>query len=597
MLKIAKMISMLNHQERKHGLLLLILITMMALIDMVGVASIMPFIAVLANPQIIETNEILQLVYARLNFKSHEQFMFALGVFALVLLCASLLFKAIITYFQLHFIQMKEYSIGKKLITNYLNQPYSFFIDRHSADIGKTVLSEVKEVVDKAFTPMLTIISQGAVSLALLLLLFSVDIKLALISSVTIATAYIITLAITHDILKRIGRERITANQERFTVINDAFSGIKEVKVSGLERKYIERFTKPAYQYTKHQTTALIISQLPRFALEAVAFSGMILLLLYLMAQKNTLDESLPILALYATVGYRIMPALQQIYSAITLWRFSGPALDNLYKELINKNKHNTNEFAKKIRIHGDIALSNIEYRYPNSQENVIKNLNLIIPENSTVALVGPTGSGKTTTVDIILGLLKPTAGTLKVNETTITPQNVRYWQKSIGYVPQQIYLVDDTISANIALGEHKNEIDMHAVEHAAKIANLHDFITESLPNKYQTIVGEMGVRLSGGQRQRIGIARALYHRPKILILDEATSALDNVTERSVMTSVAKLKQDMTIILIAHRLSTVKECKLIYLLDQGKLEAKGSYSELKESCELFQNMLKTDSQL
>jgi len=240
------------------------------------------------------------------------------------------------------------------------------------------------------------------------------------------------------------------------------------------------------------------------------------------------------------------------------------------------------------------ITLNNIYFDYPNSKQAVIKNINLSIPAFSKVGFVGTTGSGKTTTIDLILGLLDPSQGTLSVDGNIITNNNKRSWQKSIGYVPQQIYLIDDSVAANIAFGVDVQNIDYQAVEQAAKIANLHNFVMKELPNNYNTIVGERGVRLSGGQRQRIAIARALYHKPQVLILDEATSALDGLTEQDIMDAMNNLGKKITIIIITHRLSTVKNCDVIFLLEQGQLKGQGTYEELNQSSVLFKKMSETN---
>ena len=242
---------------------------------------------------------------------------------------------------------------------------------------------------------------------------------------------------------------------------------------------------------------------------------------------------------------------------------------------------------AETLSFNKSITLNNIHYHYPDTSRTALKDINLSIPIHTKVGLVGVTGSGKTTTVDIILGLLEPQQGTLEVDGKIIKKDNSRSLQRLIGYVPQNIYLADDTLAANIAFGTDTNDIDIDAVERAAKIANLDEFVVNELPLKYQTTVGERGVRLSGGQRQRIGIARALYHKPQVLILDEATSALDNLTERAVMNAVHNIQNPITIILIAHRLSTVKKCDKIFLLEGGKLKGQGTYKELLESNESF----------
>lgn len=587
---IRMLLDLLSPPERKHAFLLLSMTLVMALLDMIGVASIMPFMAVLANPEMVEANTIFNAAYAKMSFTDPSQFLLALGILVFVLLVVSLAFKALVTYAQLRFTLMREYSIGKRLVEGYLYQPYSCFLSRHSADLGKTILSEVGTVIGNAVMPMMTLIAQGAVAIALLMLLILIDPKLALIVGLTLATAYALAFKATQRLLTRLGTERMIANQARFTAVSEAFGASKEVKVGGLEQAYIQRFSGPAQTYARHQATAQVISQLPRFALEAIAFGGMLLVVLYLMAKSGNFASALPIIALYAFAGYRLMPALQQIYGAVTQLRFAGPALDALHADLMSLQPTYSNPSQEAIPLKQAITLNQIQYRYPNAPLPALSSVSLTIPAKSTVGLVGATGSGKTTTVDLILGLLEAQEGTLAVDGQAITEHNRRAWQRAIGYVPQQIYLADDTVAANIAFGLDAKDIDQAAVERAAKIANLHEFVVNELPHQYQTTVGERGVRLSGGQRQRIGIARALYHNPQVLILDEATSALDNLTEQAVMEAVHNLGHEITIILIAHRLSTVKACDTIFLLEKGELKAQGTFKELTQTNERFRAM-------
>jgi len=308
------------------------------------------------------------------------------------------------------------------------------------------------------------------------------------------------------------------------------------------------------------------------------------------MAQSGSFANAMPVIALYAFAGYRLIPALQQVYRSMTQLRFVSPALEALHKDLMNIQPAVVNEPQTPMPLNETITLSNVFYCYPNAITPALRDINLTIPVNKTVGLVGSTGSGKTTMVDLILGLLDAQEGTLAIDDQPITNLNKRAWQRSIGYVPQQVYLTDDTISSNIAFGVEPELINQTHVEEAAKIANLHEFVTSDLPLGYATTVGERGVRLSGGQRQRIGIARALYHNPNVLILDEATSALDNLTEQAVMDAVNNLEHTITIIIIAHRLNTVKDCDTIFLLEKGELKAQGAFDELVKASELFHEM-------
>ena len=595
MQNIKKLSYLLTSDERLRSILLLIMILIMALIDMMGIASILPFIAILTNPDVIETNTILNTVYQTANsfgIENEQQFLIAMGIFVFLLLITSISFKALTIYFQIRFIKTVEYNIATRLLKYYLYQPYSWFLNRNSATLGKTILSEVSNVVGKGLTPMMNLITNIITALTLCILLVVVEPKLTSIVIVTICIFYGLVYRFNRNLLNRIGKEVFMANEGRFKILTEAFGASKEVKVGGLEQIYINQFSKPAKNIAQGTALVNILSQIPRFTLEAVAFGGMLLIILYYMTITGDIAKVLPIIALYAFAGYRLMPALQKIYISLTSLRFVGPALDSLHDDLKNLKPIIQSEHGDSLKLNKNIRLKNIHYNYPNASKTALKNISLSIPANKTIGLVGATGSGKTTTVDIILGLLDPQEGALEVDGKVINKDNKRAWQRSIGYVPQQIFLSDNTVAANIAFGIDTKKINQEAVECAAKIANLHEFIMNELPLKYQTTVGERGVRLSGGQRQRVGIARALYHKPKVLVLDEATSALDNLTEKAVMDAVHNSENDITKILIAHRLSTVKNCDKIYLFDKGELKNQGTFEELIKISDDFRESAK-----
>ena len=418
------------------------------------------------------------------------------------------------------------------------------------------------------------------IAILIITLLIITNPKLTFIIGISLGVIYGLIFYIVRNYLGRIGKERLKNNKLRFTTINEAFSAAKEVKLGGLEKFFIKNFSDSAKNYATANATSQVIAQLPRFIVEGVAFGGILLIVLYIISQTGSFNNALPIISLYIFAGYRLIPAIQQIYISFTKLTFISPSLEKLCSEIKNIETFPNKFDQDAIFPHESITLNNVYFHYPNSSRTAVKNINLNIPAKSTVGLVGITGSGKTTTVDIILGLLEAQKGTLKVDGKIITKQNIRSWQRSIGYVPQNIYLSDDSIYSNIAFGVDQENINKEAVIKACKIANLHEFIIRELPNQYQTAIGERGVRLSGGQRQRIGIARALYHNPHVLILDEATNALDNQTEKIVMESISNINKDVTIILIAHRLDTVKNCDIIYKFDQGQLIGKGNYKEM-----------------
>ena len=592
-----KLSQLLSSKERFKIVLLLLMILIMALIDLLGIASIMPFIAVLSNPELIETNEALSYAYEignNFGIVTKNRFLFALGIIVFLLLIISIGFKAITLYFQTRFVKICEYNIASRLIKSYLYQPYSWFLNRNSATLGKTILSEVSRVVGKGLTPMMNLITNIIVTITIFILLVYVEPKLAGIVLLTMCTFYGLVYYFNRNLLSKIGKELFADNEKRFKVLSEAFGASKEVKVGGLEQIFINQFSKPAKNIALKTALVTIMSEMPRFTLEALAFGGMLLITLYFMTLSSDITNVIPIIALYALAGYRLMPALQKIFISLTSLKIVSPALDSLHNDLRNLKPIILSKNEDALIVNNDICLKNIHYNYPNASKTALKNINLTIPVNKTIGLVGATGSGKTTTVDIILGLLEAQKGTLEVDGEIINNNNRRAWQSSIGYVPQQIFLSDNTVSANIAFGVNHKDIDEEAVMNAAKIANIHNFIMSELPFNYRTTVGERGIRLSGGQRQRIGIARALYHKPKVLILDEATSALDNLTEKAVMDSVHNSEKNITKILIAHRLSSVKNCDKIFLFHKGEIKEQGNFEELLKISDEFKKSVEVN---
>jgi ATP-binding cassette, subfamily B, bacterial PglK len=588
-----KIWSLLDARERRRAVIVLGLLVLVAFVDVLGVASIMPFIAVLANPEAVETNRYLAAAYAAFGFESREGFLFALGILFFSFLIASLTLRALGFWARLRFSHNRELSWGTRLVAGYLRQPYEWFLNRHSADLSTAILAEVKQVIGGALFPAMQLIAHVLLAIFLIALLIAVDPVLAVVVAGLLGGSYLAISMAVQLPLRRIGVERRLAQRARFHVVQEAFGGIKDLKIMGLEETQVGRFQKPAEVLASRQISASLISELPSFAMQALLFGGMLLVLLYLMTTRGGFQEALPVIAVYAFAGYRLMPALQHIYQDMSQMRFTEPALDSLCTDFATLDTQPTGgrsraqEEQSRLRLHETLVLEDVAYGYPNAAGKAVDQLSMHIPAYSTVGLVGSTGSGKTTTVDLILGLLRPQAGRILVDGQELTDDRVRPWQRSLGYVPQQIFLSDDTVAGNIAFGLSENRIDMDAVERAARIANLHDFVVSELPEGYQTRVGERGVRLSGGQRQRIGIARALYHDPDVLILDEATSALDNLTEQAVMEAVNNLGHRKTIILIAHRLTTVRNCDRIFLLERGHLMAYGTYDELVASNERF----------
>jgi ABC-type bacteriocin/lantibiotic exporter with double-glycine peptidase domain len=585
---ISKIFNILSPTERKKALYLLGLIFFSALLEMLGVASIIPFITLVLNPNLVETNYILNIFYQSsrsVGVININQFLFLMGLGVFFIFLLTLTTRGIVQYAQIRFSLAREYSISKRLFESYLQKPYKWFLDNHSANISKIILSDVQNVVTGIIMPVLTIITQGLVILTLVVLLILVDPILAISTALFLGIIY---SGISYYVKKKqyfFGSEFYQANKDRFKVVTETLSAIKEIKVWGVEKFYIDKFEKPSKIYSNAQSSATIFSYLPRYLIEGVAFGGVIILIIFLIARGDNFIKMTTIIAVYVFAGYRLMPALQSIYVSFSQIRFSRDTLDNLHNDLFNlKFLSNFQHKPRQLVFKKSITLKNINFNYSNTNIKQLKNINLTIPAFGMVGIIGKSGSGKTTLIDIILGLLEANSGSLVIDRNiNINKHNIRSWQRNIAYVPQKIYLSENGIASNIAFGEDERNINIDTIKNSANIADIHNFITKELSAQYSTGIGELGKRLSGGQIQRIGIARAIYRKPRVLILDEATNALDSSAEEKIIKSLKKFEKNTLIILVTHRLNFIKRFKKIFLMEKGEIVAQGSYNQLIKS--------------
>jgi len=591
-----KLLEIMDPSERRRFWALVVITFFLSLVEAASVLSILPFLQLLANPEVIQTNQALARIYEIGGFETTRQFMIATGAAVFAVTVVGLFLKMGTVWLTTRFSLMRSYSISSRLMTGYLHQPYDWFLSRHSSDLGSSVLVEVDRLVAEALLPAMRLIPETFSVVLLVGALCFMEPSIAIGGAVLLGGSYGLIFLGVRRLLMRLGEQRLAANKARFHAVQEATGGLKELKILGLEAGFLTRYRDAAFIMANVQTKTQITLNLPRYALEAVAFGGMILLVLVLLVRGDgDLTSLVPTLGLIAAIGLRLIPALQQIYNRSSTLRQAQPVVDQIYTDLMALDPQVLVDRVKQedrppLSLANQLVLENIHYKYPTAEASALNGLTLEIPANSTIGVVGGTGAGKTTVIDIMLGLLSPAEGEMRVDGTLIDADAVRAWQKTLGYVPQTIFLSDTTVAENIAFGVPRADIDMAAVERAGKMSALHDFVMSELPQGYDTEVGERGVRLSGGQRQRIGIARALYHDPSTLILDEATSALDNLTEAAVMEAVRNIAGQKTIVMIAHRLSTVRNCDTIFLLRHGQVAAAGTYDELVTNNDEFRRM-------
>ncbi len=592
---IKKMYLILTSAERRKMYIIFCLMVVSALIEVAGVASIMPFLSVVTNPQTIHTNRLLSFLYSTFNFQSTNSFLIFIGVLVLIILVAGNSLKSLKLWGMYRFTGGQNFRISKRLLNSYINRPYVFFLDKNSADLGKNILSEVQQVVNGVMYPILHIVSNFFIALFIFILLFTTDPMLSVIVLVILGGAYCIIYKSIKNKMDYRGQLRFKFNTLRYKAVNEAFGGIKQLKLMGCVDVFLSRYSRNSSLYEKHLAFFKTLSSVPYFFMEIIAFGGIMVIVLYLIVSGTGLETAIPIIGLYAFAMRRLMPSLQGIFRNVTTIRYNTQAINTLSRDLKDSSKKERIKKSDRKKIgpldlKNNLKLKNITFSYPGTYEAVIKDLNLKIEASSSIAFAGETGVGKTTVVDIILGLLRPQSGKMFADGVEITDKNLLNWQQNLGYIPQEIYLQDDTVASNIAFGVPKNKIDMDKIIKSAKIANIHDFVVKNLSKSYDTVIGERGIKLSGGQKQRIGIARALYRDPEVLVLDEATSNLDGATEEAVLKAIRNVGKTKTLIMIAHRLTTVRNCDVINFLDNGRIVESGKFEELMENNKKFQKM-------
>ena len=590
---IKHLFSLLTSRQRRQFFALQILVVFMAVAETAGVASIIPFMALVGNMSQLQQDTFIAQIYQASGVNSETQFLFLLGFGVLGMLFIATLISSYTIWTLSMFSNKIGAEIADRLYTHYLKQGWLFHASGSSALLTKKIAIESMRVTTGILLPLMHVNAKTILALLMISSIFIYDPMVAIIIFSIFALAYSVLFTVVRMRLQKNGRIISTVNEQRFRLMNEGFGGIKDVLLLGRDSDFIERFNKTGISLAKSLGTNDALGTVPRYIMELVAFGSMIAVVLYLIANyEGNLGVILPILSVYALAGVKLLPAFQSVYTSIAKIRAHSPAFESIQDDLTHSKstKLSTSNSEDVFLIpQKKISLENVTFKYPNKEENALNNLNISIPVNSIVGIVGPSGSGKSTLVDILLGLIKPQQGQLKIDENIIDNKNCRSWQNTIGFVAQNIFLSEGSISENVAFGIPKDQINQKQVRRALKLAHL-DELVKSFEDGIHTRVGERGIQLSGGQRQRIGIARALYYKAEVLVFDEATSSLDGITEKMIMEAIHNFSGQKTIIMIAHRLKTVQKCDQIFFVDKGRVIDKGTYQELIKTNEQFKNM-------
>jgi ATP-binding cassette, subfamily B, bacterial PglK len=589
---VRRAMRLLTGRERVHFAILAVVMPLAALGEMGAVAAMIPFLSVVVDASSISPTSLSGTVLRTFSIsRPQDTVLFMGGVACVVLFLTNMLIVASVWY-MLRFSWALHHRLSTTLLRKYLYKPYSYFLTKNSAGMAGSLIVQVGRVTEGVLVPALSAFGRGTAALALLLFLGATEPLLAFTALGLIIGIYtVFYYCLARRKLRGVGARRVHRSKAMMQAVSEAFGGIKDVKLLHVEDTFAEVYRPLSRQLAHDQILETLIATSPRYIVEAVSFGAIVLVTLAYSSFRGGVGSGVvPVLGMFAFAGYRLMPSIQHVFASLVTIRASLPSFDGLYSDLELQSSEAEQQPAQappaentssdRLVPRRSVELRKVSFRYPGAPDATLEDFSLTLKARATTGIVGPTGSGKTTVVDLLLGLLRPVQGELRIDGVSIDGSNVERWQRALGYVPQHIYLSDTSVLRNVAFGVPDQAIDRGRVEEACRSAQIHDFIVDRLSDGYDTVVGERGMRLSGGERQRLGIARALYRRPEVLILDEATSALDRKTEAEVMDAIHDLAGKKTLIMIAHRESTLRECDVIYRIVRGRLELVGNYAAL-----------------
>jgi len=572
---------------------LVVQMTAVALLELLTIGGIPPLVSLLTRPDAAMASPIVRTLYGISGVSDVRAFIWVFGLVLLGLFVIKAVLSAATNYRQFKFSYRVQMSLGRRMLQRLLAHDYAFFLQQNTAILLKNVTTEVLLFTGGVLIPALQLVTQALISVTIIGLLAWASPSTAAITVIVIGGMIVALYMGLQRKLVAWGLIREAKLAELNRTTHQALAGVKAVKTTGSERLFLDEFDRHGVAYARSNTLYQTAAVTPPLIIELVLFGGGIGVLLYYSARGQDIRPLLPLVTLFGVAAYRLLPAARQIFTHVVTIRYNLESLNVITAALRDWSATpvaaRDSAAVPPLPLGEEIALHDVSYKYPGASRFAIQNVSVSIKAGSHVAFVGSSGAGKTTVMDLVLGLLSPTSGAIKVDGRELTPALRPRWQKAIGYVPQQVFLADATLRENIAFGVPRHLIDDAAVRNAVDRACL-DTLVSRLPEGLATDVGENGARLSGGERQRVAIARALYPSPSVLILDEATSALDSVTERDINDELLRAAAGLTIVIVAHRLSTVRNCDRLILMKDGRIEAEGAYDDLVRESEDFAEM-------
>ena len=574
MLKILKKLNVLLDRKQKSTMILMVVMMIIgAILEACSISLVIPVIEVVIDENAVEKYDIVNKLYYGLHMQSLKEF--ALLIMGALIL--TFVVKNIYLYWQqkfmYRFVYTNQFRTSERMMKNYLRKGYEFYLNADTAVIQRNITSDVNNMYALILS-ILQLVSETIVFVFLLAVLLLSDWMMTAMIAVLLITTLWVIKSVIKPIMHKAGEDNQNYYSGLFKWISQTVQGIKEVKIAGKEQYFTDEYIKCGKGYVDAVQKYTLYNSIPRLLIETICIIGMVSYMMVLVATGRDFTQMMPILSAFSVAAIRLMPCANRINNQLTSIAFYQPFFmgvsDNLQDEISGKNTDMSfaKETDKKLPIHKSISMRDVTYHYPNSDVLIFDHADMEIPIGASVGIVGASGAGKTTVVDILLGLLEVQTGGVYADDVNIKDE-YRSWLKNVGYIPQLIFMLDDTILKNVAFGVPEDEIDMNRVWEVLKEAQMDEFV-RSLPEGLNTGIGERGIRISGGQRQRLGIARALYYDPEVLILDEATSALDNDTEAAIMDAINSLQGRKTLVIIAHRLQTIEKCDMIYRIEGGK---------------------------